>query len=259
MRRAKVSFAIKVEADKTALGGRDSLGTACERKNDVLMKYRFVIVGVLAFVMAAVLPAVAPVALVSSAQAQSISNIVVEGNQRVEVETILSYMQLSPGDSFDAEKADLSVKALFQTGLFADVQIVRRGSQVVVRVEENPMVNRVNFEGNSEVKDTDLAKEVELRERMMFTRSRVVSDVNRVIAVYRRAGYYSVKVSPKIIRLPQNRVDLVFEINEGGETNVKVIDFVGNQAFDDGDLRSVVGTQTRNKLLEVLHARNDNL
>ena len=207
------------------------------------MKYRFVIVGVLAFVMAAVLPAVAPGVLVSSAQAQSISNIVVEGNQRVEVETILSYMQLSPGDSFDAEKADLSVKALFQTGLFADVQIVRRGSQVVVRVEENPMVNRVNFEGNSEVKDTDLAKEVELRERMMFTRSRVVSDVNRIIAVYRRAGYYSVKVSPKIIRLPQNRVDLVFEINEGGETNVKTIDFVGNQAFDDGDLRSVVGTQ----------------
>ena len=83
------------------------------------------------------------------------------------------------------------------------------------------MINQVNFEGNSKVKDTDLVKEVELRERMMFTRAKVLSDVNRIIAVYRRAGYYSVKVSPKIIRLPQNRVDLVFEINEGDETKVK--------------------------------------
>ena len=118
------------------------------------------------------------------------------------------------------------------------------------------MINRVNFEGNSEVKDTDLAKEVELRERMMFTRSRVLSDVNRVIAVYRRSGFYSVKVSPKIIRLPQNRVDLVFEINEGGETKVQTIDFVGNTSFDDSDLRAVVGTQQARWWK--FFARNDN-
>ncbi len=135
------------------------------------------------------------------------------------------------------------MKSLFQTGLFADVQIGRRGNTLVVRVEENPMINRVNFEGNSEVKDDDLAKEVQLRERTMFTRARVLSDVNRVIAVYRRSGFYSVTVSPKIIRLPQNRVDLVFEINEGGETKVETIDFVGNEAFSDSDLRGVVGTQ----------------
>ena len=96
-------------------------------------------------------------------------------------------MQISPGEGFDPDKIDASIKALFQTGLFADVQMGRRGNSLVVRVEENPMINRVNFEGNSEVKDTDLAKEVELRERMMFTRSRVLSDVNRVIAVYRRS------------------------------------------------------------------------
>jgi len=207
------------------------------------MKYRFVLVGVLAFVMAAVLPAAAPAYLVAPALAQSVSGIVVEGNQRVEADTILAYLQVSQGDAFDAEKIDESVKALFQTGLFADVQIFRRGSQLVVRVEENPMINRVNFEGNSEIKDDDLVKEVELRERMMFTRAKVVSDVNRVIALYRRSGYYSVKVSPKIIRLPQNRVDLVFEINEGGETTVRSIDFVGNTSFDDSDLRGVIGTQ----------------
>ena len=240
---AKVSFAIKGEADKTAFGDGDSNGTACERKNGLLMTYRFVFVGLLAFVLAVAGPVVAPSVLITSASAQTVSRIVVEGNQRVEVETILSYMQISAGETYDPWKADESVKALFQTGLFADVQISRRGSQVVVRVEENPMVNRVNFEGNREIKDTDLAKEVELRERMMFTRSRVVNDVNRIIGLYRRSGYYSVKVSPKIIRLPQNRVDLVFEINEGGETTIRSIDFVGNKAFDDGDLRATIGSQ----------------
>ncbi len=220
------------------------------------MRYKFVIVGFLAFVLNAVMPVVAPGVLVTPAHAQVVSAIVIEGNQRVENETILSYMQLSAGDTFDVDKIDASVKALFQTGLFADVQMGRRGNSLVVRVEENPMINRVNFEGNSEVKDTDLAKETELRERMMFTRSRVMNDVNRIIAVYRRSGFYSVKVSPKIIRLPQNRVDLVFEINEGSETKVENIDFVGNTSFDDGDLRSVVGTQ-RARWWKFF-ARNDN-
>ncbi len=207
------------------------------------MRYKYVITGFLAILLTFVLPAAAPSVFVTAAQAQVVSAIVVEGNQRVENETVISYMQLQPGDPFDPDRIDESIKALFQTGLFADVQIARRGNTLVVRVEENPMINRVNFEGNSEIKDTDIAKEVELRERMMFTRSRVLSDVNRVIAVYRRAGYYSVKVSPKIIRLPQNRVDLVFEIQEGDETKVKEIDFVGNEAFDDSDLRGVIGSQ----------------
>ena len=171
----------------------------------------------MAVLLSLAMPLAAPSPWLSSAHAQAVSGIVVEGNQRVETDTVLSYMQISPGQPFDAAKLDESVKALFQTGLFADVQILRRGNQLVVRVEENPMVNRVNFEGNSEVKDTDLSKEVELRERMMFTRARVLSDVNRIVTLYRRSGFYSVRVSPKIIRLPQNRIDLVFEINEGGE------------------------------------------
>ena len=207
------------------------------------MRYRFVFSAVLAFALTIAAPVVAPRHAVSVAQAQTVSSIVVEGNQRVENDTVLSYVQISPGDVATADEIDTSVKALFQTGLFSDVQITRRGGTLVVRVEENPMINQVNFEGNSEVKDSDLLKEVELRERMMFTRAKVLSDVNRVIGVYRRAGFYSVKVSPKIIRLPQNRVDLVFEIQEGDETKVRSIEFVGNNAFDDGDLKGVIGTQ----------------
>ncbi|MCB0138258.1 MAG: outer membrane protein assembly factor BamA [Caldilineaceae bacterium] len=208
-----------------------------------MMRYKFVIVGILTFFLTAVLPVVAPSDMASAAQAQTISAIQVVGNQRVENETVLSYMQISPGEAYDAGKVDDSVKVLFQTGLFSDVRIGLRGSVLVVQVEENPMINRVNFEGNSEIKDDDLAKEVQLRERTMFTRARVLADVNRIIALYRRSGYYSVQVSPKIIRQPQNRVDLVFEINEGNETKVQNIDFVGNNSFSDSDLRGVVGTQ----------------
>ena len=207
------------------------------------MRYRFVLSAVLAFALTIAAPVVAPQYAVGIAQAQTVTSIVVEGNQRVENDTVLSYVQISPGDLATADEIDASVKALFQTGLFSDVQITRRGGTLIVRVEENPMINQVNFEGNNKVKDSDLLKEVELRERMMFTRAKVLSDVNRVIAVYRRSGFYSVQVSPKIIRLPQNRVDLVFEIQEGEETKVRSIEFVGNDAFDDGDLKGVIGTQ----------------
>jgi outer membrane protein insertion porin family len=126
--------------------------------------------------------------------------------------------------------------------LFADVDVYARGSTVVVRVEENPLINRVNFEGNDEIKDDNLIKEVELRERMIFTRARVQSDVQRIVALYRRSGHFSARVEPKIIRLPQNRVDLVFEINEGGATKIERISFIGNDAFSDGQLRRAIST-----------------
>ncbi|MBI2719256.1 MAG: outer membrane protein assembly factor BamA [Rhizobiales bacterium] len=197
----------------------------------------------MAFFLSTLLPVAGPSGVATQAHAaQVISRVIVEGNQRVEVDTVLSYMQVSAGQSFDALKIDESVKALFQTGLFSDVQIVRRGNDLVVRVVENPMINRVNFEGNSQIKDSDLAKEVELKERTMFTRSKVQSDVNRIIALYRRSGYYSVKVAPQIIRQPENRVDLVFAITEGVETTVTSINFIGNTAFGESDLKGVIGT-----------------
>jgi outer membrane protein insertion porin family len=206
------------------------------------MRYQSVIVAVFACVLSFALPVMAPQGFASAAQAQAIGRIIVEGNQRIEAETVLSYMQIGAGDQFDSEKIDESLKTLFQTGLFSDVRIFRRGNNLVVVVEENPMINRVNFEGNSEVKDKDLEKEVELKERTMFTRAKVQSDVQRIIAVYRRSGFYSARVEPKIIRLPQNRVDLIYEITEGSETKVKAITFVGNEAFSDSDLRSAITT-----------------
>src|SRR5262245_45973698 len=207
------------------------------------MRYQSVIVAVFACLLSVALPVVAPQEFASATHAQTVGRIIVEGNQRIEPETVLSYMQIGPGDPFDSEKIDESLKTLFQTGLFSDVRIFRRGNNLVVTVEENPMINRVNFEGNREVKDKDLEKEVELKERTMFTRAKVQSDVQRIITVYRRQGFYSARVEPKIIRLPQNRVDLVYEITEGVETKIKSITFVGNETFSDSDLRGVITTQ----------------
>ena len=185
----------------------------------------------------------AGIGVVSPAAAQAtVQAIVVEGNQRIEAETVRSYMVISVGDPFDPIKIDDSLKALFRTGLFADVQIFRRSGNLLVQVEENPIINRINFEGNAELDDDALLKEVQLRPRTVFTRARVQSDVQRIIAIYRRSGLFTARVEPKIIRLPQNRVDLVFEVAEGEETQIERINFVGNRAFSDSQLRGVVST-----------------
>ncbi len=206
------------------------------------MSIRLFIIGRLLLALLLGLPVAQMTGQVDPARAQVITVVLVEGNQRVEAETVRSYMQLSPGDSVDAQSIDESIKALFQTGLFSDVQIFRRGTALVVRVEENPLINRVSFEGNSELDDKTLAKEIEVRERVVFTRARVQAAVQRIIALYRRSGYFSARVEPKVIRLPQNRVNLVFEISEGTETKIASIKFVGNAVFSDGQLRSVITT-----------------
>jgi len=171
-----------------------------------------------------------------------VRDIRVEGNRRVEPETVRSYLQFSTGDAYDPGKVDGSLRALFGTGLFADVRIDREGSAVVVTVVENPVINQVAFEGNSEVDTPTLQGEVQLKPRSVYTRARVQSDVQRILDVYRRQGRFAASVNPQIIELEQNRVNLVFEIVEGGATKVKGINFVGNQAFSDSQLRDIIST-----------------
>lgn len=169
--------------------------------------------------------------------------IQVEGNQRIEEATIRSYMLIAPGDPFDADRLDRSLKALFATGFFADVVLSRRGDTLVVRVEENPLVNRIAFEGNSKIKEEQLRNEIQLRPRSVFTPTLARADQRRLLDVYARQGRFGAQVEPKIIRLDQNRVDVVFEINEGDVTLVERINFVGNREFSDGRLRDVLLTK----------------
>lgn len=171
-----------------------------------------------------------------------IKSIQVTGNRRVEPETVRSYMQISPGEAYNAAKIDASVKSLFATGLFADVSMDLQGSTLVVTVVENPVINQVAFEGNSEVDTPTLSAEVKLKPRSVFTRARAQADVQRILDVYRRQGRFAAAVEPKIIELEQDRVNLVFEITEGNSTKVKGINFVGNRAFSDSQLRDIIST-----------------
>src|SRR5690606_23480291 len=145
----------------------------------------------------------------------------INANQRVEAETIRSYMQLSSTDRFEPAAIDRAFKSLFATGLFADVAFDRRGNILIVNIVENPVINRLVFEGNEEIEDDVLQQEIQLRPRVVYTQARVQSDTQRIIDIYQRSGMYNVQVEPKIIRLDQNRVDLVFEITEGEETLVE--------------------------------------
>ncbi|MCG8594267.1 MAG: outer membrane protein assembly factor BamA [Kiloniellales bacterium] len=173
----------------------------------------------------------------------TIEEIRIEGSQRIEPASVRSYMGVNPGDSFDAVKLDRGLKALFDTGLFADVTFRREGNTLVVSIVENPIINRLAFEGNRRIDDATLEAEAELRPRIVYTRTKVQNDVKRILDLYRRNGRFAAVVEPKVIQLEQNRVDLVFEIDEGPTTGIKSINFIGNREFSDSSLRGEIVTQ----------------
>ncbi|MFB6451978.1 outer membrane protein assembly factor BamA [Bradyrhizobium tunisiense] len=197
-------------------------------------------------------PVVAPVGAVfvsSSALAQTVQSISVEGNRRVEVETIRSYFKPGPGGRLDQGAVDDGLKALIETGLFQDVRINRgAGGQIIVSVVENPVIGRIAFEGNKKIKDEQLTAEVQSKARGTFSRAMVQSDTLRIAEIYRRSGRYDVRVTPEIIEQPNNRVDLIFTVEEGVKTGVKSIEFVGNVAFSSYRLRDVIKTRETNLL-----------
>lgn len=171
-----------------------------------------------------------------------IKEIRIEGTQRIEPETVRSYMRINPGDPFDAVRLDKSLKNIFSTGLFADVTLRREGDALIVSVVENPIINRIAFEGNDQLDNEALQAEITLRPRIVFTRTKAQSDAQRLLEIYRRSGRYAATVEPKVIQLQQNRVDLVFEINEGPLTKISAINFIGNHEFSDSSLRDEITT-----------------
>lgn len=173
----------------------------------------------------------------------TVARILIEGNQRIEPETVQSYMPVRPGDAFDPAILDRTLKTLFATGLFADVTMRRSGDDLIVSVVENPIINRVAFEGNKKLETDKLEKEIQLKPRIVFTKAKVQADVQRIIDLYRRSGRFAATVNPKVVQLPQNRVDLIFEINEGSVTGISRINFIGNEHFGDGKLREVILTE----------------
>lgn len=172
-----------------------------------------------------------------------IRDITVVGAQRIEPTTILTYLDVRVGDEMSQDTFDKALQSLFGTGLFADVTLRQRGTTLEVSVVENPVINEIAFEGNDKIKNPELLAEIQLRPRQVFTRTKVQADVNRLYQLYQRQGRFSVQIEPKIIELDQNRVNLVFEINEGAVTTVRSIRFVGNRQYSDDKLRSVISSR----------------
>ena len=206
------------------------------------------IIAVMTSLLAAL--SLAPAALAQDAPAtaeryqppQRIQSISVLGNQRVEANTVASYLLFAPGDPYSEERIDLSLKTLYATGLFADVVIDPRDGNVLIQVIENPIINRVIFEGNKSLKSDKINDEISAEPRSLFTRSQVQEDVTRIIELYRQSGRFGATVEPKVVEQPQNRVDLIFEITEGPVTGVRRINFIGNNEFSDRKLRREIAT-----------------
>ncbi len=189
------------------------------------------------------IPAPVRVAAADPLAGGTIEAIRVEGNQRIEESTVRSYMLVQPGDPFDPDRLDRSLKTLYATGLFSDVSLHRDGATLVVNVVENPIVNRIAFEGNHKLKDENLRPELQLRARAVFTPALAQADRQRLLDLYAKRGRFAARVDPKIIKLDQNRVDVVFEIHEGDETLISRIAVVGNHAFSEDKLKEVIGSR----------------
>ena len=190
----------------------------------------------------------AAIAAPPSESAMSANSIVVQGNRRIEADTIRSYFKAGPGERLDAAKIDAGLKALYASGLFEDVHISQSGGHLVVTVVEAPVIGRLAFEGNHRLKDEQLEQEIQSKARDALSRPKVQADTQRIIEVYHRSGRFDVKVTPQIIERPNNRVDLIFAVDEGDKTGVKSLVFVGNKAYSAWRLKEVIKTAELNWL-----------
>ena len=179
----------------------------------------------------------------SAATGQTITVIKVSGAERLEPQTVLSYIKLRVGQAYTKASADAALKDLYSTELFKNVEITNDNGIVNVQVQENPVVNRIILEGNKRIKDDKILPEIKVAPRQIFTRSKVRADVARIIELYKRQGRYAASVEPKMVMLDQNRVDIVFEITEGPKSKVRQINIIGNENYSDGKLRGEMVTK----------------
>ena len=180
---------------------------------------------------------------IAAPQTITINRIIVQGAQRIDQTTVLSYLPIRPGDAVEASVLDVAVRTLSRTGLFADVQLGVQNGDLIVQIKENPIINQVVFEGNKALSQDKLTKEVTLAPRGIYTRAKVQEDVGAIVELYRLQGRISATVTPKLVQLDQNRVDVIFEINEGPQTGISAINILGNHAFSDRDVRGVMVTE----------------
>jgi outer membrane protein insertion porin family len=194
---------------------------------------------------AAAVPAAAtPQTPAATPVARTIKTLRVEGSQRIEPDTVLSYTKLRVGQAYTNETLDQALRDLLASDFFADVSIAGvESGDIVIRIRENPIINRVILEGNKRLKEDKIRKEIKLAPRQIFTRTAVRQDIARIVELYRRQGRFAATIAPKMVSLDQNRVDVIFEISEGAKSKVRQINIIGNEVFDDDKLREQMATK----------------
>ncbi len=190
----------------------------------------------------------------AEAQAYSFSSIQIEGLQRIEPGTVLSYLGIARGESVSAAALNDGYQRLVASGLFRNVEIVPRGRTLLVRLEEYPTINRISIEGNRRIRDKNLLPLLQSKPRHVFSPTVAEQDVAALLAAYQRQGRLEVAIEPRVIPRPGNRVDLVFEVSESRNTEVEHLSFVGNRAFSDARLRRVVQTKQAGLLRAIVKA-----
>ncbi|MFZ4109554.1 MAG: outer membrane protein assembly factor BamA, partial [Polymorphobacter sp.] len=179
----------------------------------------------------------------TAANAGIVRSVLIRGTERLEAETVRSYLNLNIGDRYDRDRTDQALKALFASELFADATIRDENGALTVEVKENPVINRIVIEGAKRVKEDKIREEIRLAPRQIFTRSKARADVGRILELYRRSGRFAAAVEPKIVLLEQNRVDVVFEMTEGAKSKVRQINILGNAKFSEDKIRSQMATR----------------
>ncbi len=193
--------------------------------------------------LSAVFIGASPTIAYAAGDGTPLREIRVIGAERVEPTTVAAYMSLKKGDPLTDDTINAAIKNLFATGLFADIAMTQRGDILQVTVKENAIINEIAFEGNDRVSDESLGIETQLKPRQVYSRDKVQEDVARIYQIYQKSGRFAAAVTPKIIELDQNRVNLVFEIDEGHVTKVDSIRFIGNKRFSDSKLRETITTR----------------
>ena len=183
--------------------------------------------------------------LAFSAQAEVLKNMRITGTRRIEDATVANYTGMKIGQNVTDADLDAASKTLFATGLFSDVDVQMKNGVALIEVQENPIVYEIFFEGNKALDDDVLKTEIQLKPRSVYTKTKLQKDADRLLAVYRRNGRFAATIEPKIIKKDQNRVDVIFEIKEGGKAFVRDIVFEGNKAFSESTLESKMMTQEK--------------
>ena len=173
-----------------------------------------------------------------------IDKIDIEGLERIERETVIAYSELNIDDPYSNEIGNIVLKKLYETDLFSDVKIEFINGLLNIAVRENPTINLIKFIGNAKKNDVDLLTEISLKDRSIYSRSKVKKDVKKLLSLYQRSGRLSTEVIPKVETLKDNRVNLIFEINESDIVSVSKIIFIGNSVFSSRELREVMKTKS---------------